>query len=73
MENIILNWIKIRFLNTKVSNPEVLEAKLNEQAYNMCRFEVLPDYSVLMFDESNFVKKFCFNVENGYIREITIA
>ena len=71
MEKILINWLKMRFLNCSILTPQSLEEKLNYYANRMCNFKVHDDFVVDMYDESNFVKSFKFTIVNSYIRDIS--
>ena len=72
MENIFLNWLKARFLNCSVDSPQMLENLLNYYSNNACKFKVDENYIASVYDESNFVKSFKFDIDQTYIRSISL-
>lgn len=70
MNKILIKWLKLHLLNCRVNSPEVVETVLSRYSNGICRFEVSPDWTLSLFDETNFIKKYKLILEDNYIKDI---
>ena len=69
MNNILLRWIKLRFLNTNVTDERTFAMLLNKFSEGMCTFEVTTS-NINVFDEKQLVGTYDYVINGGFITSI---
>ena len=70
MDEIFLNWLKLRVLNCKIPSPQSLKSILDREACGMCTFEVTPEWVIKVYDESSFIKSYFLKVQNSIVKSV---